>query len=112
MLRSSINGPDDCAQIYGGQIIPDPPDRSIFNGGGGGSGIADKTRAHLDGSGSSTQIYDQYWILDPPVHSAFNGGGGGPECVVNNALRSAAKKQAHKSTATGVFRTPPWMIFF
>jgi hypothetical protein len=36
MLRSYINGPGDCAQIYGGQIISDPLDRSIFNGGGGG----------------------------------------------------------------------------
>jgi hypothetical protein len=78
MLRSCINGPDDHAQIYGGQVFPDPPDCSIFNGGGGGGGseIADKTHTHLDGSRSSAQIYDQYWILDPPVHSAFNGGGG------------------------------------
>jgi hypothetical protein len=109
MLLSCINGPDDRAQIYGGQIIPDPPDRSTFNGGGGGggSGIADKTRAHLDDPGSSAQIYDQHWILDPPVHSAFNGGGGGPECVINNVHRSAAQRQVHRSTAQDVFRTPP-----
>jgi hypothetical protein len=43
--------------------------------------------------------------VDPPVHSAFNGGG--PECVIKNAPRSAAKKQAHRSTAQGVFQTPP-----
>jgi hypothetical protein len=27
--------------------------------------------------------------------------------VIKNAHRSAAKKQAHRSTAQGVFRTPP-----
>jgi hypothetical protein len=60
----------------------------------------------MDGSGSSTQIYDQYWIPDPPVHSTFNGGGG-PKCVINRAHRSAAQKQAHRSTTQDVFRTPP-----
>jgi hypothetical protein len=35
MLPAHINGPDDGAQIYGGQSIPDPPDRSAFNQGGG-----------------------------------------------------------------------------
>jgi hypothetical protein len=90
MLQSCINGPDDRAQIYGGQIIPDPPTVLPLTGGGGGgggSGIDDKTRAHLDGPRSSAQIYDQYWIPDPPVHSAFNGGGGGPECVINRAQK-------------------------
>jgi hypothetical protein len=79
MLRSCINGPDDHTQIYGGQIIPDPPNRSTFNGGGGGGGvseIADKTCTHLDGPGSSVHIYGQRWIPDTPVRSAFNGGGG------------------------------------
>jgi hypothetical protein len=37
----------------------------------------------------------------------MEGGGGGLECVINNAHRSAAKKQAHRSTAQGVFWTPP-----
>jgi hypothetical protein len=74
---------------------------------GGWYEIADKTHAHLDGSFLSVYIYDQYWIPDPPIHSSFNGGGGGgPECVINNVPRSAAKKQAHKSTTQVVFRTP------
>jgi hypothetical protein len=79
MLHSYIIGPDDCAQIYDGQIFPDPPDLSIFNG-GGGSRIADKNYTHLDGSRLSAQIYDQCWISDPPIHSVFNGGGGSRMC--------------------------------
>jgi hypothetical protein len=70
----------------------------------------DNTRAHLDGPCLSAWIYGLYWIPDPPVHSAFNGGGGGgggPECVIKDAHRSAVKKPAHRSTAQGVFRTPP-----
>jgi hypothetical protein len=76
MLPAHIKGPDHGTQIYGGQIISDPPDRSAFNRGGGGSGIDDKTRSHLDGSGSSVQIYSHHWIPYPPIHSSFNGGGG------------------------------------
>jgi hypothetical protein len=75
-------------------------------GGGGGSEIADKTRAHLDGPGSSAQSYDQHWIPDPPIRSTFNGGGG-PECVINNVHRSASQRQACRSMAQDVFRTPP-----
>jgi hypothetical protein len=53
MLPAHIDGPDRGAQIYGAQSIPDPPDRSAFNRGGGGSGIADNICAHLDGPGLS-----------------------------------------------------------
>jgi hypothetical protein len=50
MHSSCINGSDVRAQIYGGQVFPDPPDHSTFNGGGGGvSGIGDNVCAHLDG---------------------------------------------------------------
>jgi hypothetical protein len=75
MLPAHIKGPDRGTQIYGGQIIPNPPDHSYFHR-GGGSKINDRNRAHLDGSGSSAQIYGQHWIPDPPIHSSFNGGGG------------------------------------
>jgi hypothetical protein len=75
MLRSYINGLDECTQIYGEQIFSDPPRVLYLTEGPGGSGIDDKTRMHLDGSGLSAQIYDQYWIPDPLVYSAFNGGG-------------------------------------
>jgi hypothetical protein len=34
-LRSCINGLDDRAQIYDGQIIPDPPTVLLLTGGGG-----------------------------------------------------------------------------
>jgi hypothetical protein len=78
MLCSYISGPDNYTHIYGGHIFLDPPNHSIFNGGGGGGfKIADNTRAHLDGPSLSVWIYGLYWILDPPVRSAFNEGGGG-----------------------------------
>jgi hypothetical protein len=37
-LCAQIYGLPDSAQMDGPQEIPDPPDRSIFNGGGGGGG--------------------------------------------------------------------------
>jgi hypothetical protein len=78
MLPAHIDGPDRSAQIYGVQSIPDPPDRSSFNQGGGGSRISDNICTHLDDPGLSAQINGQYWIPNPPFRSAFNGGGGGP----------------------------------
>jgi hypothetical protein len=36
MLLAHINGLNRGAQIYGGHVFPDPPDRSTFNGGGVG----------------------------------------------------------------------------
>jgi hypothetical protein len=79
---------------------------SLTEGGGGGSGITDKTRMHLDDSGSRDQIYDQYWIPDPPSILPLMEGGGGPECVINRVHRSTTQKQAHRSTTQDVFWTP------
>jgi hypothetical protein len=77
MLPAHFDGFDHGAQIYGAQRIPDPPDHSAFNlGGGGVSGIGNKTCAHMDGPETSIQINDPDLIMDPPIRSSFNGRGG------------------------------------
>jgi hypothetical protein len=55
MFLAHLDGSDPGAKIYDAQRIPDPPDHSAFNrgGGGGGSGIGNNMGAHLDGSGRS-----------------------------------------------------------
>jgi hypothetical protein len=53
MLPAHFDGLDRGAQIYGSQSFPDPPDRSAFNRGGGGSGIGDKICTDLDGPETS-----------------------------------------------------------
>jgi hypothetical protein len=113
MHRSCINGSDVRAQIYGGQVFPDPPDRSTFNGGGGGGG------------GPESEImYARIWTAQvsvprSTVYIGFRtppsilplmeggGGGGGPECVLKITHRSAVERKARRSTAQGIFRTPP-----
>jgi hypothetical protein len=42
----------------------------------------------------------------PPSILLLTGGGGGPECVLKITHRSAVEKEARKSTARGIFRTP------
>jgi hypothetical protein len=84
MPRSHFNGLDHGAAINGSQLIPDPPVRSAFNG-GGGSDAVDSFCADLDGPGWSAQIHGLQWKSDPPLRSAFNGGGGGPSWGITQA---------------------------
>jgi hypothetical protein len=107
MLRSCINGPDDRAQIYGGQIIPDPPDRSTFNGGGGGGpeSLIRPTRIWTAQDRARRSTVNIGFRTPPSVLPLMEGGG--PECVIKGVQRSAARKQALRSMAQSSFRTPP-----
>jgi hypothetical protein len=46
----------------------------------------------------------------PSVLPLMEGGGGGPEWVLRSALRSAARKPAHRSMDHNGFRTPPGVL--
>jgi hypothetical protein len=72
-----MNGSRASAQIYGRQDFPDPPNRSTFNGGVGGSRIGNNEGAYTKDLDVHAQIHDLDWIPDPPDCSTFNGGGGG-----------------------------------
>jgi hypothetical protein len=108
MLRSCINGPDDRAQIYGGQVFPDPPTILSLTEGGGGGGPESLIRPmHIwtvqDQVLRST-INIRFWT--PPFVLPLMEGGG-PECVINRAHRSAAQKKVHRSTTQDIFWTLP-----
>jgi hypothetical protein len=66
--------------INGGQSIPDPPDRSTFNEGGGGvqhEEVKKVLRSMVELLVHRSMAQRKFWT--PPNHSTFNGWGGGPE---------------------------------
>jgi hypothetical protein len=76
MLRSCINGPDDHTQIYGGQVFPDPPDCSIFNGGGPESLIRPARIWTTQDQVLRSTISIGFWT-PPSVLPLMEGGGSG-----------------------------------
>jgi hypothetical protein len=77
MFLAHLNGSDPGAKIYDAQCIPDPPDHSAFNRGGGGGPESVITWVLIwmaQGGALKSMVHIGFWT--PPVCSAFNGGGG------------------------------------
>jgi hypothetical protein len=107
MSRSPFKGSDHSAAINGSQLVPDPPIRSAFNGGGGGGPMPLIPFAQIwtvqDGAHKST-VYNA--SRTPPSVLPLMEGGGGPSSMLKNEQRSAVTNPAHRSTVRDGFRTP------
>jgi hypothetical protein len=78
MLHALFNDPDHGAQIYGAQSIPDPPDRSTFNRGGGGGPESVITLAQIwtaQGRALKSTVHNGF-RTPPSVLPLMEGGGG------------------------------------
>jgi hypothetical protein len=79
MFPAHLNGSDPGAKIYGAQRIPDPPDHSAFNRGGGGGPESVITWVLIwTAQGGALKSTVHIGFRTPPsVLPLMEGGGGG-----------------------------------